>query len=159
MSYILEGLKKLEQKRKQEEKLPHSLSVQTDGAVKSSKTPIWVYLLVAVLLLNAGVIIWWIGPWRATKQTASEEQSGVKKVMPTYVDNLSTKQSKWTKPFPVKEPEQKKATIRPFTGDAGKKTRITPTPVTKETSVSGQSPRSRSGLSLKKANHRRTGAS
>ena len=141
MSYILEGLKKLEQKRKQEEKLPHSFSFQTDSAVKSSKTPTWVYLLVAVLLLNAGAIIWWISPWQSTKQATSKEQRDTKKNIPAHVDNFSTKQNKQTIPFtPSQALNQKKAAGVPFTGDTGKETKTTSMPIAKETLVSKQSP-------------------
>lgn len=135
MSYILEGLKKLEQKRKQEEKLPHSLSFQTDSVVKSSKAPAWVYLLVVVLFLNAGAIIWWIGPWRPAKQTISKEQRDIKNNTPEYVNNLSTKQNKQTISSPSQSLNQKKATGAPFAGDAGKEIKTTSIPSAKETSV------------------------
>jgi len=143
MSYILEGLKKLEQKRKQEEKLPHSLSFQTDSVVKSSKTPTWVYLLVAVLILNAGAIIWWIGPWRSTKETTLREQRDTKKNIPVRIDNFSTKQNKRAIPLPSSQAlNQKKAASVPFTGDTGKETKTTSIPIAHETLISKQSQQS-----------------
>ena len=79
MSYILEGLKKLEQKRKQEEKPPHLLTFQGDSTEKPARPSMWPYVLVAVLLLNAGVMIWWIGPWRSTERKTPAAQSAVAK--------------------------------------------------------------------------------
>ena len=71
MSYILEGLKKLEQKRQQEEKPPHLLTFQGTSTEKPARKSIWPYLIFAVLLLNAGVFIWWIAPWRSTERNTS----------------------------------------------------------------------------------------
>lgn len=60
MSYILEALKKLEQKRQQEESL-HSLTLSGTPGAKAKKRPLWPYLVIAALILNAGVMIWWLG--------------------------------------------------------------------------------------------------
>ena len=55
MSYILEGLKKLEQKRQQEKGSPDLLTFQTGSPHKAEKRPLWPYLLFAVLLLTGFV--------------------------------------------------------------------------------------------------------
>lgn len=65
MSYILEGLKKLEQKRRQETRLPGLLTFREDNTRRPKRPIVWPYLLFIALLLNAGIIIWWIGPWRS----------------------------------------------------------------------------------------------
>ncbi|MBI4764262.1 MAG: general secretion pathway protein GspB [Deltaproteobacteria bacterium] len=65
MSYILEGLKKLEQKRRQEVKPPGLLSFREENRRRPKRPIIWPYLLFIALLLNAGIIVWWIGPWRS----------------------------------------------------------------------------------------------
>ncbi len=60
MSYILDALKKSEMER-QRGTLPDMLTVQDIVAEKPSKRLPWVYLLAAALLLNAGVLVWWLG--------------------------------------------------------------------------------------------------
>lgn len=69
MSYILEALKKAEQKT-QQEGTPKLLSFPDDNAPERGKRPLWPYLLLASLLLNAGVLFWWIGPWRPQERQA-----------------------------------------------------------------------------------------
>ena len=60
MSYILEALKKAEQ-RGDEGEVPHLLPYQV--AAEHKRGPLWAYLLVAALLLNAGMIFWWAHSW------------------------------------------------------------------------------------------------
>lgn len=60
MSYILDALKKSEKER-QKGTVPDMLTVQDIVAEKPAKRFIWVYLLVAALLLNAGIFVWWLG--------------------------------------------------------------------------------------------------
>ncbi len=60
MSYILDALKKSEKER-QRGALPDMLTVQDIVAEKPAKRLHWVYLLAAVLLLNAGALVWWLG--------------------------------------------------------------------------------------------------
>jgi general secretion pathway protein B len=62
MSYILEALKKLEQKKQREE----GTRLLSDRHAKAgpSKRPLWPYLLVFALILNAGLLLWWVRPWR-----------------------------------------------------------------------------------------------
>ena len=62
MSYILEALKKLEQKRRREEGT-HLLSDQHPAALPRKQRPLWPYLLFLALLLNAGLLLWWLRPW------------------------------------------------------------------------------------------------
>lgn len=69
MSYILEGLKKLEQKRRQETRKPGLLTFRTETARRSQKTVRWPYLLFIGLLLNAGIIVWWMAPWGTLGRT------------------------------------------------------------------------------------------
>jgi len=60
MSYILDALKKSEKER-QRGTLPDMLTVQDIVAEKSGKHLTWPYILVAALLINAGVFVWWSG--------------------------------------------------------------------------------------------------
>jgi general secretion pathway protein B len=65
MSYILDALKKSEKERHRGA-APDVLTVHEADAVpkRRSRLP---YLLIAVLLLNAGMLGWWLGPWHAKK--------------------------------------------------------------------------------------------
>jgi hypothetical protein len=59
MSHILEALKKLEQKREQEE--PPKLFIFSHAPRPERKERLlWPYVLVGVLLLNAVAMIWWV---------------------------------------------------------------------------------------------------
>ncbi len=79
MSYILEALKKLEQKRQQEKNFTFlTLQGQVPGAAK--KRRIWPYVLCAALFVNAGAIVWWIGPWKEGGKIVPHEQPRPKAV-------------------------------------------------------------------------------
>lgn len=67
MSYILEALNKLEQKQKREG-FPTLLTLQGDAPQRKRRRPLWLYLVLAALLLNAGMTLWWIAPWRSAPQ-------------------------------------------------------------------------------------------
>jgi len=70
MSYILEALKKVEQKHEQEEpsRLPTFSSEQVQ---ERGKALVWPYVVAAALLLNAALALWLFGPWRAHEQPSS----------------------------------------------------------------------------------------
>ncbi len=72
MSYILDALKKLEQKRGQEE-APKVLIFGRHVAPERRKRRTWTYALLSALLLNAAIMVWWTTPWRAAyRDTGSE---------------------------------------------------------------------------------------
>ncbi len=62
MSFILDALKKLEQKR-QQDNVPHLTTIHTPDLHKPVKRAVWPYLLLAALVLNAGILLAWLGPW------------------------------------------------------------------------------------------------
>lgn len=63
MSYILEALKKAEQKREREEGA-RPVAFSGEGAVHGKKRLLWPYFLVLALLLNAGILLLWMTPWQ-----------------------------------------------------------------------------------------------
>jgi general secretion pathway protein B len=138
MSYILEGLKKLEQKRQQEEKSPHLLTFQGNNAEKPARKSVWPYLIFAVLLLNAGVMIWWIGPWRSTEGNTPKSHPVAQKSVPTVVRTIPVKQKEAGKPVPAKGPQEATALNSPPTGTTDKERKGTPPSAVKETPVSKQ---------------------
>lgn len=66
MSYILDALKKSEKER-QRGSAPDILTVQDEPAQKPKKRPLWLYLFLLTLLLNAGILIFWMGSWSSKK--------------------------------------------------------------------------------------------
>lgn len=95
MSYILDALKKSERER-QRGALPDMLTVQDIVAEKPAKRLTWVYLLAAVLLLNAGALIWWLG-FSHTNNTNVVHTSKTDNISP-----LSVKESAQAVPGRVK---------------------------------------------------------
>ena len=70
MSYIFEALKKLEQKRERE-RVSRLLMVTGEAAPERKQWPFWPFsVLAALLLLNAGVLLWWVRPRVPEKQPA-----------------------------------------------------------------------------------------
>ncbi len=75
MSYILEALKKLEQKREREEP-PTLFALSHAPRTERRKQASWPYLLAGVLLLNAVAMIWWVGEKQAEKGRSVEWGKG-----------------------------------------------------------------------------------
>ena len=70
MSYILEALKKVEQKREQEDasRLP---TFSSEQAPERKKPLIWPYILAAALFVNTGLALRLFGPWWTHEQEPS----------------------------------------------------------------------------------------
>jgi general secretion pathway protein B len=62
MSYILEALKKLEEKRRRTETSQDLLSVCPAAPQEAGRRPVLRYLIAVLLLLNAGLLLWWLLP-------------------------------------------------------------------------------------------------
>jgi hypothetical protein len=62
MSYILEALKKLEEKRRRTETPQDLLSVRPAGPQETGRRPVLRYLIAVLLLLNAVLLLWWLLP-------------------------------------------------------------------------------------------------
>jgi general secretion pathway protein B len=69
VSYILEALKKLEQKR-QQEGIPNLLTFQGDATKVRQKRSLWPYITLGVVLLNGIMVLlfFWIAPWKHAGQ-------------------------------------------------------------------------------------------
>jgi general secretion pathway protein B len=74
MSYILDALKKLEQKRERDE-MPRLLTFSLDGEEARKRRLVWPYIVTAVLFLNALVMIWWINGREAEKGPAAVDHA------------------------------------------------------------------------------------
>ena len=78
MSFILDALKKLEEKHRPGS-VPDLMTVHTPGQRKSGKRFLWSYLILAALTLNAVILAVWLHPWgmggrTVTVQPAVEER-------------------------------------------------------------------------------------
>jgi hypothetical protein len=88
MSYILEALKKIDKKR-EEKAQTNSLTFLGVPGPESKQRPRWVYPVIAALLLNAGVMLWWIAPWRSDKKETPAKPPAVlqsRPMVPKVVD-------------------------------------------------------------------------
>ena len=74
MSFILDALKKLEQKRNQGS-VPDLTTMHASHTGKPQKRLIWLYLIVIALLINAGILLAWLKPWESEKQITSEQSA------------------------------------------------------------------------------------
>lgn len=74
MSFILDALKKLEHKKKSGS-VPDLLTVQEKPPEGPRKRPLWTYLLLAALLLNAVLFIVWLYPRQTEEQIAATQSS------------------------------------------------------------------------------------
>ncbi|HWR57311.1 MAG TPA: general secretion pathway protein GspB [Thermodesulfovibrionales bacterium] len=72
MSYILDALKKSE-KQRQRGAVPDVLTVQDVAASKPKTRLLWPYLLAAVVLLNAGLFVWWSASSQSKKPNKVEQ--------------------------------------------------------------------------------------
>jgi general secretion pathway protein B len=68
MSYILDALKKAEKERKRGT-VPNLSTDQDLPIQKPKKRLLWFYILIVVLLINAGVFFFWLSPWKSKELT------------------------------------------------------------------------------------------
>jgi general secretion pathway protein B len=156
MSYILEALKKIEQKRAQEESLK-PISFYEAADQEPRKRPLWPILLIAALVLNAGLLFWWIGfkgveknenlskssvkaPPPAALKGPGEQLKAIKKDLPALrlpqVAESATKKKETTAPKP---PEEKAQPAKPI--------KVEPT-----ASLAKESPLPQKAVNIKKSN-------
>lgn len=126
MSYILEALKKIE-RRRQLEVSPTSLSGLGTPETAAPQRPLWPYLLAVALILNIGVLLWWIvfrGPYQPPRSAAILPQRTSVKTVPTAVpppvtspaqdaDRRKTAWERTPTPAGSKGPEDRKAPAAP----------------------------------------------
>jgi general secretion pathway protein B len=92
MSYILEALKKLEERRRRETE-PHRLSSRYAGTqIQKGRVP-WGYLIIFALFLNAGIFLWWLHPWRS-ENAAETVRMSVPRTAPVYGPRDAAKETK-----------------------------------------------------------------
>ncbi|MCD6526851.1 MAG: general secretion pathway protein GspB [Desulfuromonas sp.] len=70
MSFILEALKKSE-KNHQENSVP-TLDTLHEATEQPRKRPLWPLMMMAVLIVNAAVLLWLFGPWQQTAERVEQ---------------------------------------------------------------------------------------
>jgi general secretion pathway protein B len=85
MSYILDALKKSEKKRMQGT-VPDVLTAQEIIYHEPKARRLWPYLIIAVLLLNALAVVWFV-PWKSKKSNTAVESGVVTKLASKERDN------------------------------------------------------------------------
>ena len=76
MSFILDALKKSDKER-QQRATPALQSVYAAPEPRPVNRRMWPSLLVLALLINAGLLVWWLQPWRnPTPSTPAQETRG-----------------------------------------------------------------------------------
>jgi general secretion pathway protein B len=73
VSYILEALKKLEQKRRREE--GGLLLSEHHAGTRPKRQPLWLALIAIALIFNAGLLMWWLRPWHRAEPERKAAQS------------------------------------------------------------------------------------
>ena len=121
MSYIFDALKKLEQKR-QREGVSRLLMVTGGVAPERKKWPIWpIPVLSALLLLNAGIMIWWTRPWTPPeKLTPTQPPALYEKRVSEVPATTPQGAEEQERPSDAKEVAKPKAASGPASPVAGK---------------------------------------
>ena len=88
MSFILDALKKLEEKR-QRGSVPDLMTIHVPVPQEMKKRLIWPYLILGALILNAALLLIWLRPWKPSppspavnKYTAPQSTAADKKSLP-----------------------------------------------------------------------------
>lgn len=116
MSYILEALKKLEQKR-QQEGTPNLLTLQGGAESARKKRTPWPYVVSGIVILNILLItiFFWVGPWKSTHQIPSAQTQMAQRSVPSPL--ASTLPEKKNEPIPEAKkdipPPEKKDVVLP----------------------------------------------
>lgn len=79
MSFILDALKKLEQKR-QQNSIPDVMTLHNQPQDNSSRQPVWPYLILGALVLNVVILIGWIKPWQPERADTVRIKDDIKSV-------------------------------------------------------------------------------
>jgi len=101
MSYILDALKKSEEERKRGT-VPDLLAVQDAQGQEQKGRHVWPYLLLAALALNAGIFLWWLTPWHATRPTVTAYSTTKQGPLPERMVNAESGPRKET-PVPAQD--------------------------------------------------------
>jgi hypothetical protein len=139
MSYILDALKKLEQKRQQEGTIT-LLASQGRLPAKSKFGRIWVYVIIIAFVLNAGIIVWWTGPWKQAAKNTPQRTSVLRESKPPSSSPMGAGTRMETEYVGENEPSPAKEAKQPAPDAAGKENPRAPQQSPKSALPPGQAP-------------------
>lgn len=133
MSFILDALKKLEEKR-QRGSVPDLMTIHVPVPHEMKKRLIWPYLILGALILNAALLLVWLHPW---KQSSSPAVNKYVAPQSTAADKKSPPQSAVQIPSvkPVTEVQHKEQ----LPAKTGKQKSV-PEPSSRISSVNAETP-------------------
>jgi general secretion pathway protein B len=102
MSFILDALKKLEQKR-QRGSVPDLMTVHVPVQQEMKKRPFWHYLILGALILNAALLSVWLQPWKPSPPSPAVNK-------PAYPEPAANQRSQPQNTVTLKRPYVKPAT-------------------------------------------------
>jgi general secretion pathway protein B len=97
MSYILEALKKAEQARNRG-KAPELFTVQATEAALPERSNPWPYIIIAVIAVNAAVLLTWLRPWQRHAPVAPSQMAS------TTIDRRPAQEQVAAAPTPAPVP-------------------------------------------------------
>jgi general secretion pathway protein B len=141
VSYILEALKRAEHQT-EDMGVPRLLSHA--GATERERGPLWPYPLIAALLLNAGLIIWWLSPWWPEERQSIVQVPIVHPNMPAASAKPFSEPGVENRSSDTKGAPKETIVSKPITGTLRKEGREAPLSTSgKSPSASGSSPQPR----------------
>ena len=106
MSYILDALKKAEKERRRGT-VPNLSTDQDPSTQKPKKRSLWFYILIMVVLINAGIFLFWLSPWKSKETTLVAESPAVvtndTHEMVQLNESLDMQSHRKTEPVPPKK--------------------------------------------------------
>lgn len=87
MSFILDALKKLEQKR-QQGSVPDLMTIHDSEPDAKKKRSLWPFLLLAALLLNSVLLTIWLRPWESEKPNIYLQSTVEQQHKPTKTETV-----------------------------------------------------------------------
>jgi general secretion pathway protein B len=120
MSYILEALKKIEQESDNAGE-PKVLSYRAGATPRPRRRPLWPYLLITALLLNAGMFFWWAHSRRSDDQQMVVQAPVISQAPAVHLEVAALPTKPPASPTPESRPSDMKSGMKEVPGkrDAG----------------------------------------
>jgi general secretion pathway protein B len=136
MSFILDALKKLEEKR-QRGSVPDLMTIHAPVPQEIKKRLIWPYLIVGALILNAALLLVWLHPWKPSPPSPAVNRYTAPQS--TEVDKKLLPQRAVTVKIPAVKPDTEAERKEQVTAKTGKQKSV-PAPSPKLQSVNAETP-------------------
>lgn len=135
MSFILDALKKLEEKR-QRGSVPDLMTVHVPAPQEMKKRLIWPYLILGALILNAALLLIWLRPWKPSPSPAVNKYTAPQSIA---VDKKSLPKGAVTLQIPGVKPVTERQQKEQAPGKTSKQKSV-PEPSSKMPAVNAEKP-------------------